>query len=574
MKSLLKILSLLKHYKKEIVIAIFSLLIVSLCTSAIAFLVKPVLDDIFINKNLTMLYYIPVVVILLYAVKGIFDFAQTYMIGYICQKIVTDIRQQLFSHIVNLPLEYFTKNSTGSIIARLLYDVALIQNTISNAITGIIKDIFTVLSLIGVAFYRDAVLGSIAVYILPLAVLPVIKLGKKSKKVSKKGQEQAGFLTTSAHEIVTGINVVKAFNMQEREIKRFLSENNMFLKFILKRLKYRAISSPTMEFIGGLAAAAIIWYGGFQVIKGHSTPGNFFSFLTAIFMMYQPIKGLSRKNNQIQESIAAAERIYNVMDLKQENDNGNKVLKDFKNSIEFKNVFFKYNKDEDYILKDISFSLPKGKRFAVVGKSGSGKSTLVGLLPRFYNVGKGEILIDNTDIREFTLRSLRANIAIVTQETFLFNDTVANNIKYGKENVTFNDIAHAAKLANAYDFIMELPERFNTVLGERGIRLSGGEKQRIAIARAFLKNAPILILDEATASLDTKSEKEVQQALENLMADKTSIVIAHRLSTVLDADKILVLKDGCIVEEGTHTELMAKKGEYAKFYQIQFQIPE
>jgi subfamily B ATP-binding cassette protein MsbA len=570
MKSLLKILKLLKNYKKEIVIAIFSLLVVSLCTSAIAFLVKPVLDDIFINKNLNMLYYIPVVVIILYAVKGIFDFTQTYMIGFICQKIVTDIRQQLFSHIVNLPMEYFTKNSTGSIIARLLYDVALIQNTISNAITGVIKDIFTVISLIGVAFYRDAVLGSIALYILPLAVLPVIKLGKKSKNVSKKGQEQAGSLTTSAHEIVTGIKVVKAFNMQDYEINRFLNENNTFLKFILKRLKYRAISSPTMEFIGGLAAAAIIWYGGYQVIQGHSTPGNFFSFLTAIFMMYQPIKGLSRKNNQIQESIAAAERIYGVIEIDCEKDKGSMVFEEFKEKIEFKNVFFKYNETEDYVLKNISFTLPKGKKFAIVGKSGSGKSTLAGLLPRFYNIEKGEILIDEINIEQYTLASLRAKIAVVTQDTILFNDTIENNIKYGSGNSSEEEIVQAAKLANAYDFIMNLPEKFNTQIGEKGVRLSGGEKQRIAIARAFLKNAPILILDEATASLDTNSEKEVQKALENLTANKTSIVIAHRLSTILDADKILVLKDGNIVEEGTHKELLELNGEYANLYRIQF----
>jgi len=570
MKYLLNILAKLKNFKDKIFFAIVSLIIVSLCTSAIAFLVKPVLDDIFINKDLQMLYIIPVVVIVLYAIKGIFDFFQTYQIGYICQKIVTDIRQELFSHIVNLPLSFFEKNSTGSIIARLLYDVTLIQNTISNAITGIIKDFFTVISLICVAFYRDAVLGSIALYILPLAVLPVIKLGKKSKTVSKKGQQQAGELTTSAHEIITGITVVKAFNMEQEESKRFLDENNKFLKFILKRLKYRALSSPTMEFIGGIAAATIIWYGGYQVIKGHSTPGNFFSFLTAIFMMYQPIKGLSKKNNQIQESIAAAERIYSVLSLDKERDTGSIEFKEFKNSIQFNSVWFQYNREEDFVLKDINFTLPRGKRYAIVGKSGSGKSTIASLLPRFYDVTKGEILIDNINIKDFTLKSLRANIALVTQETILFNDTISNNISYGTKNKSFEDIVEAAKKANAYDFIMNLPDKFDTIVGEKGVRLSGGEKQRIAIARAILKDAPILILDEATASLDTKSEKEVQKALDNLMIGKTSIVIAHRLSTILDADKILVISDGKIVESGSHEELLKLNGEYKKLYRIQF----
>ncbi len=570
MKYLIKILAKLKPFKKKIALAIFSLIVVSICTSAIAFLVKPVLDDIFINKNLQMLYFIPVVVIILYGVKGVFDFTQTYLIGFICQKIVTDIRQELFSHIVELPLSFFTKNSTGSIIARLLYDVTLIQNTISNAITGIIKDFFTVISLICVAFYRDAVLGSIAFFILPLAVLPVIKLGRKSKKVSKQGQEQAGDLTTSAHEIITGIKVVKAFNMQQNEITKFLSENNKFLKLILKRLKYRALSSPVMEFIGGLAAATIIWYGGYQVINGHSTPGTFFSFLTAIFMMYQPIKGLSKKNNQIQESIAAAERIYSIIDLEKEKDTGKIELKNFNKKIEFKNVWFKYNTDEDFVLKDISFNLPKGKRYALVGRSGSGKTSVVNLLPRFYDVTKGEIIIDNHKIEEYTLKSLRKNIAIVTQDNILFNDTIANNINYGVEKKDSDAIIEAAKKANAYDFIMKLPKQFDTMIGEKGVRLSGGEKQRIAIARAILKNTPILILDEATASLDTQSEKEVQKALENLMIGRTSIVIAHRLSTILDADQILVLKNGEIVEQGSHKELLELNGEYKKLYKIQF----
>ena len=451
-----------------------------------------------------------------------------------------------------------------------MYDVTLIQNTISNAITGIIKDLFTVISLICVAFYRDAVLGSIALYILPLAVLPVIKLGKKSKSVSKKGQQQAGELTTSAHEIITGITVVKAFNMEENESERFLNENNKFLKFILKRLKYRALSSPTMEFIGGIAAATIIWYGGYQVIKGHSTPGTFFSFLTAIFMMYQPIKGLSKKNNQIQESVAAAERIYGVLSIEKEKDTGNIEFKKFKNSIVFNSVWFQYNQEEDFVLKNINFTLPKGKRYAIVGKSGSGKSTIASLLPRFYDVTKGEILIDGININNYLLKSLRANISIVTQDTILFNDTIKNNISYGIENCSFEDIVQAAKKANAFDFIMNLPEKFETVIGEKGIRLSGGEKQRIAIARAILKNAPILILDEATASLDTKSEKEVQKALSNLMIDKTSIVIAHRLSTILDADKILVISNGEIVESGTHEQLLNLDGEYKKLYKIQF----
>ncbi len=574
MSPFIKVISRLKEYRKEIIISIFSIVIVSLATSGIAFLVKPVLDDIFINKNLKMLYFIPIAVIGLYGVKGVFDFIQTYLIGYICQKIVTDIRQELFSHIVNLPLKFFTQNPTGSILSRLLYDVSLIQNAISNAIIGIIKDFFTIISLIFVAFYRDSILASITMFILPLVIIPIVKLGKKSKKVSSKSQTQAGELTTSAHEIITGIKVVKAFNMQDFEVKRFLSDNYQFLKLILKRLKYRAISAPTMEFIGGIATAIIIWYGGFQIIQGYSTPGTFFSFLTAVFMLYQPIRDISRKNNQIQESVTAAERIYSVIDMDKEKDTGELIFNDFRKSINFDKVWFRYNDDEDYVLKDISIEIPKGKRFAIVGRSGSGKSTMISLIPRFYDIQKGNIYIDDNEIGSYTLNSLRNSVSIVTQDTILFNDTIANNILYGSSDKNFDDICNAAKKANAYDFIIQFPDKFNTVIGEKGVRLSGGEKQRIAIARAILKNSPILILDEATASLDTKSEKEVQKALDNLMIGKTSIVIAHRLSTILNADSIIVMKDGCIIEVGTHDKLLSDGGEYTQLYNIQLKKSE
>jgi len=573
MDYFIRLLNYLKPHKFKIFIALISLIIVGITSSATAYLVKPVLDDIFINKNVKMLYIIPVVVVALYGIKGIFDFLQTYSIGYIGQKIVTNIRNELFENIISLPLNYFNRTSTGNVIARLLYDVSLIQNAVTNSLSGIIKDSVTIISLVVVAFMREPVLASITIYILPIAVMPVIKLGRKSKKASKKNQEQAGGLSTAAHESITGIKIVKAFLAEKIEINKFKIENEKFFKTLMKKIRYRAMSSPVMEFIGSIVAAFVIWYGGYQVIKGNSTPGVFFSFLTAIFMMYQPIKGISKRNFQIQESIAAAERIFQIIDMEKERDTGKIELKEFKKEIKFENVYFKYDEaSRAYDLKNINIVIPKNKEIALVGESGGGKSTIINLIPRFYDVNKGRILIDDIDIRNYTLKSLRKNIAIVSQDIILFNDTVENNIKYGKPEATFEEVVKAAKLANAYDFIMKLPEGFQTNIGEKGVRLSGGEKQRISIARAFLKNAPILLLDEATASLDSESEKEVQKALERLLVGKTAVIVAHRLSTIINSDMIYVLKNGEVVEKGTHSELLNLKGEYFRLYRMQFNI--
>ena len=572
MNHFLRLLNYLKPHKSKIVISLISLIIVGLTSSGTAYLVKPVLDDIFINKNVHMLYIIPVVVILLYLIKGIFDFLQSYFIGYIGQRIITDIRKELFENIIFLPMKYFNKTPTGTIISRLLYDVSLLQSAVTNSVSGLIKDGVTVISLIVVAFIREPVLASITLYVLPIAVLPVIKLGKKSKKVSKKNQEQAGGISTTAHESITGIKVVKAFLSEKIEIQKFVKENEQFFKTIMKKIKYRALSSPLMELIGAFAAAFVIWYGGFQVIKGNSTPGVFFSFLTAVFMMYQPIKGISKKNFQLQESIAAAERIFTLIDKEKEMDTGTIEFSEFKEGIRFKNVYFKYSEDEDYAIKNINMIIEKNKKVALVGESGGGKSTIIQLIPRFYDVDKGEILIDDINIKNYTLKSLRKNISLVSQDIILFNDTIENNIKYGKPDATFEEVVEAARAANAYDFIMNLPDGFKTNIGEKGVRLSGGEKQRISIARAFLKNAPILLLDEATASLDSESEKEVQKALENLLIGKTALIIAHRLSTIVNCDLIYVLKNGEIVESGTHNELLKKDGEYARLYKMQFNV--
>ncbi|RLA91812.1 MAG: ABC transporter permease, partial [Deltaproteobacteria bacterium] len=423
-------------------------------------------------------------------------------------------------------------------------------------------------------FYQKWDWALITFMIFPISIIPIVKFGKKIRKFSKKSQIKMGSITTLLHETISGNRIVKAFNMEDYESKRFSEENHRLFKIIMKRQTIRALSSPVMETLGGLGAALIILVGGMAVIKGKVTPGTFFSFVTALFMMYQPLKSISKMNNIIQEGMAAGKRVFEILDLKPgiHDKEGAIHLSGIKEGIEFKNVSFKY--EDEWVLKDISFKVRKGETVALVGMSGGGKTTIANLIPRFYDIQHGTILIDGVDIRDYTIRSLRDNIAIVTQQTILFNDTVRNNIAYGNHEKNDEEVIKAAIAANAHDFILKLPKGYNTIIGEAGIKLSGGERQRISIARALLKDAPILILDEATSSLDTESEKEVQIALNNLMKNRTSIVIAHRLSTIRNADKIIVIENGKIVEKGTHEELLALKGYYKKLYDLQFVTQE
>ncbi|MEA3348463.1 MAG: ABC transporter ATP-binding protein, partial [Pseudomonadota bacterium] len=397
------------------------------------------------------------------------------------------------------------------------------------------------------------------------------KYSRKLRRFSKKSQAQVAEITSFLQESFTGIRVIKAFLMEEYKRKEFHVINERLLGLILRRLKIKALTVPISETAGGLAAAAVIWYGGSQVIQGNSTPGNFFSFMTALFMLYGPIRSLNRSNNQIQEALAAGKRVFEMLDTEPEifDQPDAFELPSLQRDIRYEGVHFSY--DEDEVIKGISLQISKGENIAIVGRSGSGKTTLLNLLPRFYEVDSGKIMIDDCDIREVTQKSLRSTIAIVSQHTILFNDTVRNNIAYGRSDVSLADIIVAARSANAHEFIEELPLKYDTIIGENGIRLSGGQQQRLSIARALLKNSPILILDEATSSLDTESERAVQEAIDRLMENRTSLVIAHRFSTIINADRIVVLANGEVVEEGDHKELLALNGEYARLYALQFQ---
>jgi ATP-binding cassette, subfamily B, bacterial MsbA len=565
-----RLLEFVKPYWKYMAGAMVCMVFVSAATAGSAFLVKPVLDEVFFKKDLAMLKLIPLAIIGIFIVKGIFDYGQAYLMSYVGQKIIADLREKTYNHVQSLSLSFFTKNPTGTLMSRILNDVGMVQGAVTDAVTGLLKDVFTLIGLVGVIFYRDWRLALIAMVVFPLAVVPIVKFGRKLRGYSTRSQSAMAELTTILLETIMGTRIVKAFNMEDYERNRFAKENRRLFGIQIKSTRVRSISHPLMEFLGGLGIAFIVFYGGYNVVQGISTPGTFFSFLAALLMLYEPVKRLSGVNNTVQQGLAAAARIFEVLDTPPEIQSkpGAKALPSVSRGIEYRDVSFKY--EEDWVLRNVNLNIRAGEMVAFVGASGGGKTTLVNLLPRFYDVTEGEILIDGVDIRETQVESLRSMIGIVTQQTFLFNDTVRNNIAYGKMGQPFEEVVKAAQAAYADGFVQNLPKGYDTIIGEQGVKVSGGERQRISIARAVLKNAPILILDEATSSLDSESEIEVQKALEYLMEGRTTLVIAHRLSTIRKADRIVVLSGGQIVEEGTHEELLAMDGEYKKLYLLQF----
>jgi subfamily B ATP-binding cassette protein MsbA len=565
-----RLLELIKPYWGKLAVAMICMICMSALEGGQAYVVKPALDDVFINKDANKLFFLPFVIIAIFLLKGIFNYLQAYLMNFVGLRVVADLRAKLYDHLQTLSLSFFNKTPTGILISRITNDVNLIQASVSNVITGLLKDVFTIISLIGVVFYQNWKLAIIGVIVFPLATLPIKEFGKRLRKFSRRSQEQMGSITTFLHETITGNRIVKAFNMEEYEKRRFVQENDRFFRTVFKRARIRALSHPLMELIGGVGVACVIWVGGYSVIGGEMTPGTFFSFMAALFMLYNPIRDLNKVNLEIQEGLAAATRVYELLDTLPDikDDAGAVPLLPISKGIDFQNVTFKY--DGEPVLKDISFHVRTGEVIAIVGMSGAGKTSLVNLLPRFYDIEEGRILFDGCDIRKVTLQSLRDQIGLVTQQTILFNDTVRNNVAYGSQGRTDQEMIEAAKAANAHDFIMRLEQGYDTLIGEQGAKLSGGERQRLSIARALLKNAPILILDEATSSLDSDSEAEVQKALDRLMENRTVFVIAHRLSTIRNADRILVLSSGVLVEEGNHDELMARQGEYHRLHELQF----
>ena len=565
-----RIYSLVKPYKKRLLIAMVSMVMVSIFGSAQAFIIKPLIDKIFINKDELMLNFLPIMLVSVFVLKGVFYYTYTSVLDITGQSVIKNLRESIFRHIHSLPISFFHNTPTGELIARVINDATLIQTAVSRALVGVLKDVFQVIGLLGVIFYMNWQLALMSIVFLPLAFIPVAHFGRKFRKLSTTNQQTVAQISNLLHETITGQRIVKAFGMEKYESKRFAVIIGNLFEVICKDIKINSLQHPLMEAIGGIGIAAIIWYGGHQVIDGVSTPGTFIAFLTSLILIYEPIKGISNINSPVQQGLAAATRVFELLDTKPSiiDKPDAKELPPFNDHIELKKISFSYDGNED-VIKDISIKIKAGEVLALVGSSGGGKTTLANLVPRFYDVTKGQVLIDGINIQDVTFRSLRKQIGVVTQQTILFNDTVRNNIAYGEPDLAIDDIKAAAIAAHALEFIENLPDGFDTIIGESGCRLSGGQQQRISIARAILKDAPILILDEATSALDTESEREVQKALENLMKGRTTLVIAHRLSTIRNADRIVVIKEGQIFEEGTHATLLQNKGVYEMLHSMQ-----
>ncbi len=565
-----EMLSLAKDNWPRLAVAVVCSAMVAAMTSVSAYLVKPAVEKIFEQKDSQMLVLIPVVIIAVYIIKGVAAYGSGYLLSYVGQDIIRRLRNRMYSHIQDLPLAFFQGEKTGDLMSRITNDVAVISSMFTSAITGSIRDGFTVIGLITVTFFLIPKLAVFTFIVFPIAVYPIFYIGRKIRRVRLGVQESWADLSVFLHETFTGTKIVKAFNMEEHEKNRFAKKSRKIFRLEMKENKVREMSSPLMELLGGLGVGFIIWYGGRHVISGTYSFGAFMAFLTAVGLMYQPLKKISRLNNAIQRGLAAMDRIYDILERKSDIiETVSPVdIPSGSHRIAFENVSFKY--DRDLVLKNITLRVNTGEIIALVGMSGGGKTSLVNLIPRFYDPIEGQVLIDEVDIRQISIAGLRSQIAIVTQEPILFNDTVRSNIAYGTPEASDQQIADAAKAAYAYEFIESFPDGFDTSIGELGGRLSGGQRQRICIARALLKDAPILILDEATSSLDSESEILVQKALENLMEGRTTFVIAHRLSTIGNADRIIVIVDGRIVEEGRHDQLLSLRQEYYKLYQMQF----
>ncbi len=566
-----KLLEYIKGSWVEFFLAILCMVVVAATTSAVAYLVKPVLDDVFLNKNVVMLKLLPLLVMFIFLLRGLGMYGEEYLIQYVGESIIRKLRDSLYDKISDLPLAFFHQERTGGLMSRITYDVNVVKSMVSKSVTAGLGDILTLIGLTGVVFYRDWKLALIAFFVLPFAFFPVVEFGRRVRRFSRKGQESMADLNSFLHETFAGNKIVKAFGMEDFEKKKFHEKNYKLFRFEIKSIRAKALISPVMEALGGIGIALVIWYGGYGVINGTSTPGTFFSFTTAVMLLYPPAKKLTKLHNTIQQGMAAVDRIFDILET--ESTIKEKIspvtLPTKPHRIVFEDVSFSYD-DTEMVLKNINLAVNPGEIIALVGMSGGGKTSLVNLIPRFFDVTQGVIRIDGIDLRDISIESLRKQVAIVTQEPILFNDTIRRNIAYGKPDATDQEIEEAAKAAYIYNFIQGLPKGLDTIIGELGSRLSGGEKQRMCIARALLKNAPILILDEATASLDSEAERLVQQALENLMKGRTSFVIAHRLSTIAYANRIIVIIGGRIVEEGNHEALMAKKGEYFQLHQMQF----
>ena len=544
-------------------------------TAAPAYYAKDIVDAIAYGDNpeLKQYFLVGLGMIIVFAIKGLFFFGHNYSVGHLVQSLIVKLRQQLFDHLVNLSLTFFNRSKTGDLISRFTNDLHVFQNMLQVGVTGPFRDIPQFFLLLGIMFFRSWQLALVTMTIIPVAIFFIQIFGQRNKVAVSQRQISFGDLSSLLVETITGIRVVKAFGMEKYESKRFKDANDDLYKNHMRSIMIDSYSYPVIEIIGAAAGATIVAYGGYLIINDQITAGDFTSFVISFFMLNEPVKKLNGFNLKLQEGIAAVLRIFNILDVKNDiviSPDATK-LTSFDREINLNIQAFHYPDQDEPAVKDFQLTLQKGEAVALVGSSGAGKTTIANLIPRFYDITRGEVYIDGHDLRDLDIASMRKLIAIVTQDTILFNDTIASNITYGQPDCSKERMYAAAQAANAHKFILEQSDGYETVIGEKGARLSGGQRQRLSIARALVKDAPILILDEATSALDSESEIEVQQAIEHLMENRTTIVIAHRLSTIRNADRICVMENGQIVEQGTHNELLSKEGRYQQLYEMQFQ---
>ena len=551
-------------------LALFFNFLYGASTGFVPLVIRYLFDDILPSSDRSRLYLAPVIILVVIVLRAVSQYLGSYLTEAVGQSITADLRHQLAERILDLPQSYVDRNSSTVLVSRVLTDVSLVKSGIVDGFSSIFKDSLTLIVLVCVAFYQDWLLSLIAFILFPVAILPILNSSKKVRRHSSKGQLSLAKLASFLQESVIGLRVVKIFGMQAYELSRFDQENQTVLKAALKTTRAKLANQPLMEVIGAIGFSAVLVYGGENVIAGTRTTGNFFAFLTSLYLCYAPFKGIARSNSILQQGVSAASDLFNILDTKPEPPEASspQSLNSVSEGLVARNVCFGYG--DELVIDDLSLDLPCSGTVALVGPSGGGKSTIIDLLCRFYDPSSGVISIDGIDIRQLSLASLRSLISVVDQNTFLFNDTVANNIAYGLSSASSPQIEAAARAANAHDFIIQLPEGYATLIGENGTMLSGGQRQRIAIARALIKDAPLLFLDEATSALDSASEQVVQEALDRLMADRTTLVVAHRLSTVVNADCICVISSGRVVESGNHATLLARGGTYADLFSTQF----
>lgn len=554
-----------------LLLAVALMAVVAATTAALAFLMETILDDVFTARDRSSLYVAAAVVMAVFLLKGMATYGQNVLVSFVGQRILADLQKRMFAHLLRADLTYFHNQSSGGLISRFINDVEKMRGTVASVFTAIGRDSLTIVFLVAVMFYQDWLLAVASFFAFPTAILPLVNIGKRMRKVSANTQRELGQFTTLLNEVFQGARHVKAYGMEAYERKRADAVIEQIFSLVFRAARTKAAAYPIMETLGGTAIVVVICYGGWQVIEGTRSTGTFFSFVTALLLAYDPVKKLVNLNAQLQEGLAAADRVFEILDVEPalRDRPDAKPIETAKGDIAFEEVTFSYG-DGQPALRGVSLTVEAGRTIALVGQSGAGKSTVLNLIPRFFDVNSGRITVDGHDIRDLTIASLRANIALVSQDVTLFDDTIEANIAYGRAGATPEAIREAARNASAHAFIEEMPEGYATVVGEHGVKLSGGQRQRIAIARAMLKDAPILLLDEATSALDTESERAVQAALGTLMQGRTTIVIAHRLSTIQSADMIHVVDAGQIVESGKHLELLARGGVYANLHSLQF----